>query len=458
MRELTNIGAGHAANAFSPLVGRTVSDARADDPAAPGRGGWQHLPPPRDDERGWPASLLRSRGGVEAASLALLFPRTGGDPRASCSAGDAHSLAARVESALREVGNILASHVASAHGRHPRRSHAALDSRLAMRTRSAELAALVALRGGRRPRSGSSPRSPTPRAVRGRPRVRARRRRRSSRSGSAAGAPSRAPAHALSARDPIPPPWIATRCGALLEGVKRGRARPSGLDALAQAAVRRDRSRAHRHPPRASPGNSRGRVRPGQDGPSRSSRASAALRGAGQPVLVTRVDAETGAGAFCGHCPEASYDAVARLALVRAGRGADPGQGDDRSSCRAGTRRPAGGARGLRGRAALRQRGRADRRRRRRRHPPPARLARPAACGPRPDRRRGHGRRAAVGGRWARRPARDRGADAASATARRSAGVAALLGMLTSCASNVTVVNIDNGFGAAYVATLINRL
>jgi hypothetical protein len=37
-------------------------------------------------------------------------------------------------------------------------------------------------------------------------------------------------------------------------------------------------------------------------------------------------------------------------------------------------------------------------------------------------------------------------------------GVTALLGMLTSCASNVTVVNIDNGYGAAYVATLINRL
>jgi NCAIR mutase (PurE)-related protein len=36
-------------------------------------------------------------------------------------------------------------------------------------------------------------------------------------------------------------------------------------------------------------------------------------------------------------------------------------------------------------------------------------------------------------------------------------GLAALLGMLTSCASNVTVVNIDNGFGAAYVASLINR-
>jgi len=37
-------------------------------------------------------------------------------------------------------------------------------------------------------------------------------------------------------------------------------------------------------------------------------------------------------------------------------------------------------------------------------------------------------------------------------------GLTALFGMLTSCASNVTVVNIDNGFGAAYAATLINRL
>jgi NCAIR mutase (PurE)-related protein len=37
-------------------------------------------------------------------------------------------------------------------------------------------------------------------------------------------------------------------------------------------------------------------------------------------------------------------------------------------------------------------------------------------------------------------------------------GVAALLGMLNSCSSNVTVVNIDNGFGAACVASCINRL
>lgn len=36
-------------------------------------------------------------------------------------------------------------------------------------------------------------------------------------------------------------------------------------------------------------------------------------------------------------------------------------------------------------------------------------------------------------------------------------GLAALLGMLNSCASGVTVVNIDNGFGAGYAASLINR-
>ncbi len=37
-------------------------------------------------------------------------------------------------------------------------------------------------------------------------------------------------------------------------------------------------------------------------------------------------------------------------------------------------------------------------------------------------------------------------------------GLAALLGMLNSCASGVTVVNIDNGFGAGYSAALINRM
>jgi NCAIR mutase (PurE)-related protein len=37
-------------------------------------------------------------------------------------------------------------------------------------------------------------------------------------------------------------------------------------------------------------------------------------------------------------------------------------------------------------------------------------------------------------------------------------GVAALLGMLNSCASGISVVNIDNGFGAATIASMINHL
>ncbi len=37
-------------------------------------------------------------------------------------------------------------------------------------------------------------------------------------------------------------------------------------------------------------------------------------------------------------------------------------------------------------------------------------------------------------------------------------GLAALLGMLNSCSSNVCVVNIDNGFGGGYVASLVNRV
>jgi hypothetical protein len=37
-------------------------------------------------------------------------------------------------------------------------------------------------------------------------------------------------------------------------------------------------------------------------------------------------------------------------------------------------------------------------------------------------------------------------------------GLSALLGMLTSCTAGVTVVNIDNGFGAGYMASMINKL
>ncbi|MEG1459532.1 MAG: 1-(5-phosphoribosyl)-5-amino-4-imidazole-carboxylate carboxylase, partial [Acetivibrio sp.] len=36
--------------------------------------------------------------------------------------------------------------------------------------------------------------------------------------------------------------------------------------------------------------------------------------------------------------------------------------------------------------------------------------------------------------------------------------IAALLTMINSCANGIAVVNIDNGYGAAYMATQINRL
>jgi NCAIR mutase (PurE)-related protein len=37
-------------------------------------------------------------------------------------------------------------------------------------------------------------------------------------------------------------------------------------------------------------------------------------------------------------------------------------------------------------------------------------------------------------------------------------GISALLTMINSCANGITVVNIDNGYGAGYTATMINRL
>ena len=37
-------------------------------------------------------------------------------------------------------------------------------------------------------------------------------------------------------------------------------------------------------------------------------------------------------------------------------------------------------------------------------------------------------------------------------------GLTALLAMINSCAAGISVVNIDNGFGAAYIASKINHL
>ena len=59
-----------------------------------------------------------------------------------------------------------------------------------------------------------------------------------------------------------------------------------------------------------------------------------------------------------------------------------------------------------------------------------------------------------VGG-WS--PARSSPCPPVSATAPNLGGIAALLTMLNTCASGVAVVNIDNGFGAGYMAALICR-
>ena len=72
----------------------------------------------------------------------------------------------------------------------------------------------------------------------------------------------------------------------------------------------------------------------------------------------------------------------------------------------------------------------------------------------RDHRRRGDGRRAAVGRRGPCCVPGDRGSDERRLR-RDLRGIAALLTMLNSCAAGVTVVNIDNGFGAAMAAARV---
>ena len=73
------------------------------------------------------------------------------------------------------------------------------------------------------------------------------------------------------------------------------------------------------------------------------------------------------------------------------------------------------------------------------------------------DRRRRHGRRASErGGRLVSKPVI--AVPTSVGYGASFGGIAALLGMLNSCGSGVTVVNIDNGFGAGYAASQINAL
>ena len=147
VRELTNIGAGHAATAFAQLVGRpcrmrvpTVRLLRAD------AAGSAFVATPRDDERGPLCGVFFEVEGGLGGVIALLFPAASRDLLLRTLAGAAASAEAAA-SALREVGNILISHAVSAMAD-------TLGSRvlpsipvLAMDDAASVLASLVALRG-----------------------------------------------------------------------------------------------------------------------------------------------------------------------------------------------------------------------------------------------------------------------------------------------------------------------
>jgi chemotaxis protein CheC len=117
LRELTNIGAGHAATAFAQLVGRpfrmrvpTVRLLRGES------AGSAFVSTTRDDERqGMSGVFFEVEGGLSGI-LALLFPEESRDRILEALTGrEPGVLAADVAaSALREIGNILISHVVSA--------------------------------------------------------------------------------------------------------------------------------------------------------------------------------------------------------------------------------------------------------------------------------------------------------------------------------------------------------
>jgi chemotaxis protein CheC len=147
VRELTSIGAGHAATAFAQLVGRpcrmrvpTVRLLRAE------AAGSAFVASSRDDERGPLCGVFFEVEGGLGGVIALLFPAPARDLLLRALAADAASREA-AESALREVGNILISHAVSAMAD-------TLGTRvlpsipvLAMEDAASVLASLVALRG-----------------------------------------------------------------------------------------------------------------------------------------------------------------------------------------------------------------------------------------------------------------------------------------------------------------------
>lgn len=119
LSELANIGAGHAASAFSQMTGHSISMqvprvSLTDEPI----GSRQPLPGgcAEDDLEEWSAGVLFEFDGCVNAIVAILFRRSMCNAVVRKLVGQSEGFPPpeTVESVLMEVGNILASHVASA--------------------------------------------------------------------------------------------------------------------------------------------------------------------------------------------------------------------------------------------------------------------------------------------------------------------------------------------------------
>ena len=112
LAELANVGAGHAAAAFAQLVGETI---RIEPPVVVVGGGPPAAPKPIGQVE-WCTGVFFEFEGCLDAVVGILFPGASSERLVRRIVGiESGELApAMIESALMEVGNILASHVASA--------------------------------------------------------------------------------------------------------------------------------------------------------------------------------------------------------------------------------------------------------------------------------------------------------------------------------------------------------
>lgn len=124
LSELANIGAGHAAGAFSQLTGHTIKmdvprvrlASRRGLAAEEGAGGTELVQSGTTTDKGWDSGVIFEFDGCLNAVVAILFRRAMCDSVVRNLVGQSEGFLPpeTVESSLMEVGNVLASHVASA--------------------------------------------------------------------------------------------------------------------------------------------------------------------------------------------------------------------------------------------------------------------------------------------------------------------------------------------------------